>query len=299
MFPALYVLTKSVLEQISNGAPKPKSQIVDELANKFNLSPQERNQLKPSGGETLFGNRVRWAIFELDKGGLILYDKGILTITQEGKNVLNQNPDQLNRKFLLTLPKYAEYYQKIIGRKKESSQEREELEPVSDQSPEDMIIAGHRIIRRDIESSLLEKITNSSPQFFEQLVLELVRKMGYGIDHTVLGRTGDGGIDGVIKEDKLGLGEIYFQAKRWKGTVPIHQVRDFAGALMANKSKRGIFITSSDFSNDAYEFVKNIDSKIILITGEELCSLMYDYTLGVKVQDTYEIKKIDEDYFSE
>lgn len=298
MFPALYVLTKSVLEQISNGTPKSKSQIVDELANKFNLSPQERNQLKPSGGETLFGNRVRWAIFELDKAGLILYDKGTLTISQEGKNVLKQNPNQINRKFLLTLPKYAEYYQKMVGKKKELS-EREELEPVSDQSPEDMIITGHKIIRRDIENSLLEKITNSSPQFFEQLVLELVRNMDYGIDHTVLGRTGDGGIDGVIKEDKLGLDEIYFQAKRWKGTVPIHQVRDFAGALMANKSKRGIFITSSDFSNDAYEFVKNIDSKIILINGEQLARYMYDYNLGVKVQDKYEIKKIDEDYFFE
>lgn len=299
MIPTLYVLTKSILEQISDGAPKPKSQIVDELANKFNLSPEERNQLKPSGGESIFVNRIRWAIFELDRAGLVLYDKGILTITQEGKNVLRRNPNQINRKFLLTLPKYSEYYQKMVGRKKGLSEERVELEHVPDQSPEDMIITGHRIIRRDIENSLLDKITNSSPQFFEQLVLELVRNMGYGIDHAVLGRTGDGGIDGVIREDKLGLDEIHFQAKRWKGTVPINQVRDFAGALMAKKSKRGIFITSSDFSNDAYEFVKNIDSKIILINGDQLAGYMYDYNLGVKVQDRYEIKKIDEDYFSE
>ena len=112
-----------------------------------------------------------------------------------------------------------------------------------------------------------------------------------------MGRTGDGGIDGVIKEDKFGFDEIYFQAKRWKGTVPIHQVRDFAGALMANKSKKGIFITSSDFSSDAYTFVKNIDAKIILINGEKLAEYMYDYNLGVSVEDTYEVKKIDDDYF--
>ena len=123
--------------------------------------------------------------------------------------------------------------------------------------------------------------------------------MGYGIDHRVLGRTGDGGIDGVIKEDKLGSDENRFQAKRRKGTVPVHQVRDFAGALMAKKSKKGVFMTSSDFSNDAHAFVNDIESKIILINGERSVQCMYDYSLGVYVEGIYEIKKIDEDYFSD
>jgi restriction system protein len=185
----------------------------------------------------------------------------------------------------------------MMEKRKERSQD--ETEEVSEQSPEDMIISGHKSIRRNIESELLEKINNNSPEFFESLVLELIRKMGYGINHKVLGRTGDGGIDGVIQEDKLGFDEIHFQAKRWKGTVPIHQVRDFAGALMAKKSKKGIFITSSDFSTDAYDYVKKIDPRIILINGEKLAEYMYDYNLGVSVEDKYEIKKIDEDYFEE
>ena len=167
----------------------------------------------------------------------------------------------------------------------------------SGQSPEEMIISGYKNIKENVKHELLEKINSNSPDFFERLVLELVRKMGYGINHEVLGHTGDGGIDGVIREDKLGFNEIYFQAKRWKGTVPIYQIRDFAGALMSKKSKRGIFITSSDFSDDAHKFVKDIETKIVLINGIELTEHMYNYNLGVSVKDTYTLKRIDEDYF--
>ncbi len=284
-----------ILKICSDGKPKHRNELASILAEQFNLNQEERNRLKPSGGQTLLENRVGWATFDLNKSGLVKREKGIVLITDDGKKVLSQNPPHIDRKFLLTVPKYAEFTNKMIERKKDRTPE--ENEEKSEQSPEDLIIAGHKIIRRNVENELLEKINNNTPQFFESLVLELIRNIGYGIDHAVLGRTGDGGIDGVIKEDKLGFDEIYFQAKRWKGTVPIHQVRDFAGALMANKSKKGIFITSSDFSADAYTFVKNIDAKIILINGEKLAEYMYDYNLGVSVEDTYEVKKIDDDYF--
>jgi restriction system protein len=274
-----------------------RSELANILANQFELTQEERNQLKPSGGQTLFENRIGWATFDLQKAGLVNREKGIVSITGDGKDILEQNPTQIDRKFLHTIPKYQEFYKKMMEKRKERSQE--EVEEISEQSPEDMIISGHKTIRRNVENELLEKINDNTPEFFESLVLELIRNMGYGIDHKVLGRTGNGGIDGVIKEDKLGFDEIHFQAKRWKGTIPIHQVRDFAGALMAKKSKKGIFITSSDFSNDAYDFVANIDVKIILINGEKLTEYMYDYNLGVNVEDRYEIKKIDEDFFSE
>ncbi len=274
-----------------------RNELASILADQFELTQEERNQLKPSGGQTLFENRIGWATFDLTKAGLVNREKAIVSITDDGKRILDQNPPLLDRKFLHTIPKYKEFYNKMIEKRKERSQE--EPEEISEQSPDDMIISGSKTIRRNVENDLLEKINDNSPEFFESLVLELIRKMGYGIDHKVLGRTGDGGIDGVIKEDKLGFDEIYFQAKRWKGTVPIHQVRDFAGALMAKKSRKGIFITSSDFSNEAYEYVKNIDSKIILINDEKLSQYMYDYNLGVIVEDTYEIKKLDEDFFSE
>ena len=182
-------------------------------------------------------------------------------------------------------------------RLQEKRQDEGDEKEISEQSPEDMMISGHVSIRESVEKELREKINSNTPSFFESLVLELVSKMGYGVDSHVVGRTGDGGIDGIIREDKLGFDEIYLQAKRWKGTVPIHHVRDFAGALMAKKSTKGIFITSSDFSEDARDFVGDINSKIILINGEDLARYMYDYDIGVRTKNTYEIKQIDEDYF--
>ena len=279
MIPQYWKLMLPILKICKNGKTLHRSELTNILVDQFELTQEERNQLKPSGGQTLFENRVGWATFDLKKAGLVNREKGIVSITDDGKRILEQNPIQIDRKFLHTIPKYQEFYNKMMEKRKERSQE--EVEEISEQSPEDMIISGHKTIRRNVENDLLEKINDNTPEFFESLVLELIRKMDYGIDHKVLGRTGDGGIDGVIKEDKLGFDEIYFQAKRWKGTVPIHQVRDFAGALMAKKSRKGIFITSSDFSNDAYVFVKNIDAKIILINGEKLAEYMYDYNLGV------------------
>ena len=264
----------------------------------MNLISQKRNKIDSCQAEvqTRFKNRSSWAIFELKKAGLVNKEKAFVTITEDGKKILTQNITRIDRKFLLTVPKYREFTDKMKQKQKEQSGEDE----ISEQSPEDMIISGYNSIRNSIESVLLEQINKNPPEFFESLVLDLIRKMGYGIEHQVLGRTGDGGIDGIIREDKLGLGEIYFQAKRWKGTVPIHQVRDFAGALTGTKSKKGIFITTSDFSNDARDFVNGgRNETIILINGEKLTEYMYDYDLGVNVMDTYAVKKIDEGYFSE
>ena len=273
--------------------------ITENMALQFKLTEEEKNRPKPSGGQTLFRNRTGWARFDLKKAGLLTHEHNQHNITDDGIAVLGKNLESINRKFLLTLPTYAEFMQKMKEKRKEKLEDVEEDLQVSNKTPEDLIVDGHNFIRRNIESELLEKIANNSPDFFEKLVLKLIKEMGYGADHSLLGRSGDGGVDGVIREDKLGLDEIYLQAKRWKNSVTVHQVRDFAGALQSKKSKKGIFITTSEFTGDANDFVKNIENKIILINGEKLASLMYEYDIGVKTQDTYVIKKIEEDYFSD
>lgn len=293
-----------LLENVKDGREHRMIEVETKLANHFNLTEDERLQLQPSGRETLFQNRARWARLYLKKAGLLEDPRrGYTKITKRGLEVLQQGNQKIEIKFLTRYPEFVSFY----SRKKDLQTSEGawthagtiSIEP-SGKTPEDMISEGLGAIRTTVEAEILARLMENPPEFFEKVVLELVRKMGYGIDHQVLGRTGDGGIDGVIREDKLGLDEIYFQAKRWKSTVPVAQVRDFAGALLAKKSKKGIFITTSDFSTDAYNFVKETaDLKIILINGEQLAKLMFDHNLGVTTIGVYELKNIDEDYFVE
>ena len=265
------------------------------LTSYFKLTDEEKNQLKPSGGQTLFRNRWGWGRFELKKAGLVETLLNADTkITQEGLNVLKQNPEKINRKFLLQIPQYSEFVKSM------KEKQGEKLETISfdseNRTPEDMIIDGYNEIRTNLEQEILDKINQSSPDFFERLVVTVIEKMGYG-KGTVTGRSGDGGVDGIILGDKLGFEEIYLQAKRWGGTVSRPDINKFAGSLLDKKSKKGIFITTSDFSKEAREYVKKIDTKIILINGKTLTDLMFEYNVGFKKGDTYQLKKIDEDFF--
>ena len=286
-----------ILKICKDGGKFRRSELASILADQFKLTEAERNQLKSSGGERLLVNRIGWAAWYLKKAELLNGARGVFSITEDGKNILRQNLENIDKSVLMKIPAFK----KFTDKRQVGTEGGPSIIDGGDsgQSPEEMIISGYKNIKENVKQELLEKINNNSPDFFERLVLELVRKMGYGINHEVLGHTGDGGIDGVIREDKLGFNEIYFQAKRWKGTVPIHQIRDFAGALMSKKSKRGIFITSSDFSDDAHKFVKDIETKIVLINGIELTEHMYNYNLGVSIKDTYTLKRIDEDYFAD
>ena len=297
MLPPQKKMAVAILKVCADGNKHHVTDLEKILGDQFELSYEQRNQLKTSGGERLFLNRIRWTTFELLKAGLVNREKAIVSITEQGRNVLKQNPDIIDRKYLNRFPAFREYIAKIRQKNKQKDKQKDKPSKLPDQTPEEMIHSGHQLVRQIVENELLTKTTESTPDFFEGMVLELIRKMGYGISHEVLGGAHDGGIDGVILEDKLGMDEIYFQAKRWSSTVPIHQVRDFAGALMSKKSKRGIFITSSTFSPDTYEYIESIDAKIILIDGKKLTEYMYDYNLGVKIIDNYEIKKIDEEYF--
>ncbi len=273
----------------------------DYLAQLFQLSDTEREELLPSGQQTIFDNRAYWAKTHL-KHAVLLENtrRGFFKISQRGIQVLQQNPQEINMKFLKQFPEYLQF----ISKRDKNGVEEAELETTSKQTPEELLEAGYQRIRQDLAQDLLSKVKSCPPSFFERLVVELLVKMGYGGSRKdageAVGKSGDGGIDGIIKEDRLGLDAIYIQAKRWdEGVVGRPEIHKFVGALHGQRAKKGIFITTSDFSSNAREYVANIDTKIVLIDGRQLALLMIDNNIGVSSVSTYEIKKIDSDYFTE
>jgi restriction system protein len=271
------------------------------LAEKFSLTENEQQELLPSGKQTIFKNRVGWARTYLSKAGLLVSTKrGFFQITDRGIYSLNKSPERIDNRFLRQFPEFNEFQ----NRKNEKT-EKIELENQEDinKTPEESLETAYQTILINLATEVLDKVKSCSPNFFERLVVELLVKMGYGGTlqdaGKAVGRSGDGGIDGIIKEDRLGLDVIYLQAKRWEGNVSRPEIQKFAGALLGNQARKGVFITTSDFTKEARDYVRTISSNIILIDGEELAELMIDYNVGVSVATTYEIKKIDSDYFSE
>lgn len=226
--------------------------------------------------------------------------RGFYKITVSGNELLTQNPERIDLKTLKQFPEYAEFWKP----KKSTTAETSTINTVeSSITPEESLETAYQTIRVNLATEILETVKSCTPNFFERLVVELLVRMGYGGTlkdaGKAVGKSGDGGIDGIIKEDRLGLDVIYLQAKRWEGNVSRPEIQKFAGALLGNQARKGVFITTSDFTKEARDYVKTISSNIILINGEELAELMIDYNVGVSVAITYEIKKIDSDYFSE
>lgn len=303
MIPSLFDITLPLLKSLSDGKPIHTKNLVDKLALSFGLTAAERSETTP-GGVNRFSNRVIWACVELKGARLINKKNGMVSITDKGQKLLGRNPKKIDRKFLMdNCAEYREWKSQSAESRKEKRDRQESKSSLSmidvqeSKSPMDVMDEQYEVIRAGVKTELLERISDKDPGFFEDMTLKLVRAMGYGISYEVLGRTHDGGIDGVITEDKLKFDQIYFQAKRWKGVVPISQVRDFVGALASKKSDRGIFITSSNFTNDAYKYVETISQKVVLIDGDELTNLMYDNNIGVSVGSRYEIKQVDEEFF--
>ena len=276
---------------------------IEELANQFILTQDEREELLPSGTSAIFDNRVGWAKTHILKAGLLTSPRrSIFRITERGKQVLAQNPSALNVKFLKQFPEYVEFIQPnyITEGQVVLSEEIEE----SNATPEEILESAYLNIRRNLAQELLLRIKTSSPRFFEKLVVELLVKMGYGGSLKDAGKatqlTNDEGIDGIIKEDKLGLDIIYIQAKRWDNkSVGRPDIQSFVGALDGQRANKGIFITTSRFADSSIQYVKTITKKVILIDGEELANFMIDYGLAVSTFTIYELKKIDNDYFEE
>jgi len=272
------------------------------IASLFNLTEEEKKQMLPSGTQTIIFNRVGWAKTYLKKAGLLEDPKrATFRITKRGIDLLKENPPEINTKYLTRYEEFVAFQNNKSEKNKNKNVISEETQ--SNITPEESIEFGFQKLKDSVSEDIINKIKECSSNFFEKLVVELLVKMGYGGTlkeaGQVLGKSGDGGIDGIIKEDKLGLDVIYIQAKRWENVVGRPEIQKFAGALLGQKAKKGIFITTSWFTNDALDFVKNLDSKIVLIDGEMLTDLMIEYNLGVSTYKIYELKRIDNDYFVE
>ncbi len=290
------------MKEISDGEEHSTTEVLEKLLRHFQLTEEEANQYLPSGTQKTFYNRVFWAKAHLKMASLIdNTGKGIFRLTNTGKELLSKNPPEINLKLLKTFPGYIEN----TGRQREniSSSESEVDITQSIATPEEIIESSYLSIRKNLSQELLSKVKTCSPHFFESLVVDLLVKMGYG--GTIkeagksIGRSGDEGIDGIIKEDRLGLDVIYIQAKRWENVVGRPELQKFVGALAGQGAKKGVFITTSRFSSEAKEYQPKNETKIVLIDGEQLSQFMIDLDLGVAKHHVYEIKKIDNDYFEE
>jgi len=277
--------------------------VSEQLEDKFDLSEADKKQFLPSGRQRVFRNRVGWARVYLVKAELLESTRrGFFRITERGLKLLAEKPKGINYKLLLEkYPEFEAFWKAPTG--PIPTAQTATTETVSVETPEETLEYAYQRIRQNLAQDLLTLVMESSPSFFEKLVVQLLVKMGYGGSikdaGEAVGGTADGGIDGIIKEDRLGLDVIYIQAKRWQGTVDRTEVHKFAGALQGQRAKKGIFITTSRFSNGALDYLKTIETKIIPIDGGELAQLMIDYDIGVTPTARYETKRIDSDYFAE
>lgn len=277
-----------------------KSETIKYLADLFKLTEDELSQLLPSARQRIFDNRVGWARTYLKKAGLIESTKrGHFQITSRGLSVLTENLQEISDEYLGKFPEFNDF-KSTTRKNKEEASDRESL---LRQTPEESLESAHQKIRLALAVELLSRVKDCSPDFFENLVVELIVRMGYGGSRKdagqAIGKSGDGGIDGIIKEDKLGLDVIYIQAKRWEGVVGSKEIRNFVGSLVGQKADKGIFITTSGFTKDAISYVTTIQHKVILIDGEQLVQLMIDNGVGVTKIASLDIKRIDSDYFVE
>jgi len=268
---------------------------------KLKLTDEETKELLPSGKQYRFNNRVGWAIIYLKKSGLLSRpSRGKYIITQRGLEVLRERPERINMKYL---EKFQEYLDFKDFRKENIDDESQSVELDRISTPQELLESSYQELRRQLSHDLLERVKQSSPSFFEGLVVDLLLKLGYGGSRydagQAIGRSGDDGIDGVIKEDKLGLDLVHIQAKRWQNPVGRQEIQAFVGSLEGQKSRKGVFITTSKFTSDAQEYVKRIEKKVVLIDGDQLTQLMIDNSVGVAEESRFIVNRIDEDYFIE
>lgn len=272
---------------------------IEALAEEFGLTEPERKELLPSGQQPVFDNRVGWARTYMKKAGLLeTTRRGYFRITDRGLEVLKQNPPIINDAFLMQFPEFVKFKNKRDKPFKQTDQNE-----LIQKTPKELLEYGYQSIRDNLAQELLNQVKNSSPDFFEKLVVELLVKMGYGGSikdaGEAIGKSGDEGIDGIIKEDRLGLDIIYIQAKRWNSSVGRDEIQKFVGALEGKRARKGVFITTSTFTDKAIKYVQQINTKVILIDGESLAQYMIDFDVGVSRESVYEVKKIDTDYFSD
>lgn len=289
-----------LLKACVDGREHTAQELLPLLTRQFQLTDGELAVKLASGKVGMFENRVGWAKFHLKQAGLLEnVRRGVFRITTRGLNVLNENPQSLDMRYLKRFPEYEAFT---------ASKPKDEIKLIESitanpETPDELIAGGYKQLREALAIELLERIKSISPSRFEELVVELLLKMGYGGTQEdagrVVGKSGDGGIDGIINEDRLGLDVIYIQAKRWEADVGRPEIQKFVGALAGNKANKGVFITSSGFSKGAAEYASQVNHRVVLIDGPMLAELMMDHDLGVSTKDVYTVKRLDTDYFEE
>lgn len=304
--PDFQTLMLPLLELLRDGQEHTLSQTRESLASRFNLTDEEKATLLPSGRQSVFFNRVGWARTHLKKAGLLDAPReGVMKITPSGVEVLKEGLPKLTLGYLDRFESHREFRTSETKRDKGLNTPQEQSGASSNaglsQTPLEQLEAAHTRLKAELASELISRLKSCSPEFFETLVVRLLVAMGYGgnfVDAAkAVGKTGDGGIDGIIKEDRLGLDVIYIQAKRWENSIGRPEVQKFAGALLGQKAKKGVFITSSWFTSEAVNFAQSLDAKLILIDGAKVADLMIEFGVGVSEQQSYVIKRIDEDFF--
>jgi len=288
-----------LLQFLSDRKARPLRESIEAMGTHFKLSEEERAHRLPSGVKHTFDDRVSWASTYMKKAGMLASPRrGDYQITERGLQVLRAPPPKITVKYLEQFPEFLEFR----GRKAAAVTKTAETAN-EERTPEEAFEENYSRLRDALAADLLDAIAGCSPSFFEKLVVDVLVKMGYGGTREdagkAIGGTADGGIDGIIKEDRLGLDIIYLQAKRWEAGVGRPEIQKFVGALQGQRARKGVFITTSSFTKEALDFASRIDTKIILIDGEQLAQLMIDYDVGVSLVASYQLKRIDADYFAE
>lgn len=297
--PSYQDLYPDLLSAIRDGQEYSMRSVREILARRLNVSSQDLEELLSSGRQRVFDSRVGWAKTYLAKAGLVDQPRrGIIKITKRGLDALELPREQVNNSLLKQFSEFNDFYQRGDEADDSVVIQKEDVE----QTPEELIEGAYEKLRAHLEEEILQRIKTCSPTFFEHLVVDLLIRMGYGGSRKdagkAMGKSGDGGIDGIIKEDKLGLDAVYIQAKRWdSNSVGRPEIQKFAGALQGHRAKKGVFITTSTFSREAREFAGAVETRIVLIDGRELTKLMVDHGLGCTTEAVYEVKRIDTDYF--
>jgi len=304
VIPDYQTLMLPLLKLFADGKERTSRSLHEELAIQFQLTEQEREALLPSGKQSVFINRVGWAKTYLVKALLIeQVRRGEFSLTERGKTVLAGKLEKISNKFLRQFPEFVAFQTRSSKIEIEKA-DNTELLVLAMETPTERMEKAFAELRSTLSKDVLERVLELAPIRFERVVVELLVTMGYGGALPNAGSmtklSSDEGIDGIIKEDKLGLDMIYLQAKRWKdATVGRPEIQKFVGALAGQKAQKGVFITTSAFSKEAQEYAKNLQQKVVLIDGEQLAELMIEYNLGVSVTQTYLIKRVDNDYFDE
>lgn len=306
MIPDYQSLMLPVLKLAENG-PVAISAVVDRLGSDFHLTDIERSSLLPSGKQTVMANRVHWAKTYLKQAGLVEpVGRGLFQITEVGRVALKSNVHRIDRNYLEQFPAFQAFQARTRqSAKADTNVEVEEASDSRADSPEDMLRRAHRRTTDELKAELIERIQKAPPDFFERLIVILLTKMGYGgtIENAgrAIGRSGDGGIDGLIDQDALGLDRVYVQAKRYASgnNVGSGAIRDFFGALDRQRAAKGVFVTTSEFSRDARETAEHLSKRIVLIDGAALTEFMVRYNVGCQIEETFHLQRLDEDFFED